>query len=52
MPSLTLSHNLSSQLYKLSSLTHTQNSVCATGCDEDNDVADDFVTPNFDLCAT
>ncbi|MCI78660.1 hypothetical protein A2U01_0099931, partial [Trifolium medium] len=47
-----LSHNLSSQLhcvYKLSSLTHTQNIVRAAGCDED-DVADDFVTLNLLLC--
>ncbi|MCI42536.1 hypothetical protein A2U01_0063773, partial [Trifolium medium] len=35
--------------YKPPSLTRTQNSVRVVGCDED-DVADYFVTPNFDLC--
>ncbi|MCI84755.1 hypothetical protein A2U01_0106033 [Trifolium medium] len=34
---------------KPSSLTRTQNTVCAAGCDDD-DAADDYVTPNFDLC--
>ncbi|MCI58098.1 hypothetical protein A2U01_0079351, partial [Trifolium medium] len=33
----------------LSSLTGTQNFVRVAGFEED-DVADDFVTPNIDLC--
>ncbi|MCI62356.1 hypothetical protein A2U01_0083613 [Trifolium medium] len=31
-----ISHNLSSQLYKLSSLTRTRNTIRAAGCDEDD----------------